>query len=384
MSQKRVIILGSTGSIGCNTLEVLRELTDEFQVVGLAAGSRCRELAEQAKQFQVEYIAIGDESLEPVLRADLPKSTTVLAGADGLVELVEASNCDIVVSAIVGTAGLAATIRAAQMGKRIAIANKETLVVAGSLITQLAKQSGAELIPVDSEHSAIFQALHAGRRSELRRVYLTASGGPFLTWSRDRIRQATVADALAHPIWDMGPKISIDSATMVNKALEIVEARWLFDLPADKIEVLVHPQAVVHSMVEFQDGCLIAQLGTPDMRTPIQYALTYPRRLRSTGEPLDMLALGSLNFEAPDLARFPALQLGFEVATKGGSAGAVLNAANEAAVDAFRAGHIEFGDIADRVAGTLSRHQWIESPTMEELLQVDAWARNEVRACLSC
>lgn len=384
MSQKRVIILGSTGSIGCNTLEVLRELTDEFQVVGLAAGSRCRELAEQAKRFQVEYVAIGDESLEPVLRADLPKSTTVLAGADGLVELVEASNCDIVVSAIVGTAGLAATIRAAQMGKRIAIANKETLVVAGSLITQLAKQSGAELIPVDSEHSAIFQALHAGRRSELRRVYLTASGGPFLTWSRERIRQATVADALAHPIWDMGPKISIDSATMVNKALEIVEARWLFDLPADKIEVLVHPQAVVHSMVEFQDGCLIAQLGTPDMRTPIQYALTYPRRLRSTGEPLDMLALGSLNFEAPDLARFPALQLGFEVATKGGSAGAVLNAANEAAVDAFRAGHIEFGDIADRVAGTLSRHQWIESPTMEELLQVDAWARNEVRACLSC
>ena len=384
MSQQRVIILGSTGSIGCNTLEVLRELTDEFQVVGLAAGSRCRELADQAKQFQVEYVAIGDESLEPVLRADLPKSTTVLAGADGLVELVEASNCDIVVSAIVGTAGLAATVRAAQMGKRIAIANKETLVVAGSLITQLAKQSGAELIPVDSEHSAIFQALHAGRRSELRRVYLTASGGPFLTWSRDRIRQATVADALAHPIWDMGPKISIDSATMVNKALEIVEARWLFDLPADKIEVLVHPQAVVHSMVEFQDGCLIAQLGTPDMRTPIQYALTYPRRLRSTGEPLDMLALGSLNFEAPDLARFPALQLGFEVATKGGSAGAVLNAANEAAVDAFRAGHIEFGDIADRVAGTLSRHQWIESPTMEELLQVDAWARNEVRACLSC
>ena len=270
------------------------------------------------------------------------------------------------------------------MGKRIAIANKETLVVAGSLITQLAKQSGAELIPVDSEHSAIFQALHAGRRSELRRVYLTASGGPFLTWSRERIRQATVADALAHPIWDMGPKISIDSATMVNKALEIVEARWLVDLPDDKIEVLVHPQAVVHSMVEFQDGCLIAQLGTPDMRTPIQYALTYPRRLRSTGEPLDMLALGSLNFEAPDLARFPALQLGFEVATKGGSAGAVLNAANEAAVDAFRAGHIEFGDIADRVAGTLSRHQWIESPTMEELLQVDAWARNEVRACLSC
>lgn len=384
MSQKRVIILGSTGSIGCNTLEVLRALADEFQIVGLAAGSRCRELAEQAQQLQPEYVAIGDESLEAVLRADVPTSTTVLSGTEGLVELVEASNCDIVVSAIVGTAGLAATVRAAQLGKRIAIANKETLVVAGSLITRLAQQSGAELIPVDSEHSAIFQALHAGRRSELRRVYLTASGGPFRTWTAQRIRQATVADALAHPIWDMGPKISIDSATMVNKALEIVEARWLFDLPADKIEVLIHPEAVVHSMVEFQDGCLIAQLGTPDMRTPIQYALTYPRRLPSAGEPLDMLALGSLNFEAPDLERFPALQLGFEVAAQGGSAGAVLNAANETAVDAFRAGQIKFGDIAERVAGTLGRHEWIESPTMEELLQVDAWARSEVSACLSC
>ncbi len=384
MSQKRVIILGSTGSIGCNTLEVLHGLADEFQIVGLAAGSRWRELADQAQQLHPEYIAIGDESLESVLRADVPESTAVLSGTEGLVELVEASDCDIVVSAIVGTAGLAATVRAAQMGKRIAIANKETLVVAGSLITQLARQSGAELIPVDSEHSAIFQALHAGRRSELRRVYLTASGGPFRTWTMERIRQATVADALAHPIWDMGPKISIDSATMVNKALEIVEARWLFDLPADKIEVLIHPEAVVHSMVEFQDGCLIAQLGTPDMRTPIQYALTYPRRLPSACEPLDMLALGSLNFEAPDLARFPALQLGFEVAAKGGSAGAVLNAANEAAVDAFRAGQIKFGDIAGRVSDTLGRHEWIESPTMEELLQVDAWARNEVSACLSC
>ena len=299
-------------------------------------------------------------------------------------ELVELSDCDIVLSAIVGTAGLAATVKAVQMGKRVAIANKETLVVAGPLITRLAQESGAELIPVDSEHSAIFQAMHSGRRDELLRIYLTSSGGPFRSWTMEQIQQARLADALIHPVWDMGPKITIDSATMMNKALEIVEARWLFDVPVDKIEVLIHPEAVVHSMVEFHDGCLIAQLGTPDMRIPIQYALTYPRRLPSHGEPLDIVAIGQLNFETPDAVRFPALQLGFDVARSGGSSGAVLNAANETAVDAFREGQIEFGDIAEVVSDALARHQWIESPNMTEVLEADAWARNEVRACSRC
>ena len=384
MARKRVIILGSTGSIGRNTLEVLAGLRDEFVVVGLAGGTRWQELAEQANRWQPKYIAIGDESLGAKLEAEAPPGATVLAGGDGLEELVTRSECDIVVSAIVGTAGLMATVRAVRMGKRVAIANKETLVVAGSLITRLARESGAELIPVDSEHSAIFQALHSGRREELHKIYLTSSGGPFRTWTIEQIRDASLADAQVHPIWDMGPKITIDSATMMNKALEIVEARWLFDVPADRIEVLIHPETVIHSMVEFHDGCLIAQLGTPDMRIPIQYALTYPRRLPSCGEPLDIMALRRLNFETPDVVRFPALQLGFDVAAKSGSAGAVLNAANEAAVSAFRAGQIKFGEITDLVTDALSRHEWMDSPTMEQLLAADVWARNEVGACLKC
>ena len=384
MSRKRVTILGSTGSIGCNALEVLTRLEDEFEVVGLAAGRQWRNLARQAHRLRPKYVAIGDEAHAQALKSEVPQGTTMLAGADGLAELIELSDCDIVLSAIVGTAGLAATIKAVQMGKRVAIANKETLVVAGPLITRLAQESGAELIPVDSEHSAIFQAMHSGQRDELLRIYLTSSGGPFRSWTMEQIRHARLEDALAHPVWDMGPKITIDSATMMNKALEIVEARWLFDIPADKIEILIHPEAVVHSMVEFQDGCLMAQLGTPDMRIPIQYALTYPRRLPSLGEPLDMLAVRQINFDPPDMVRFPALQLGFDAARAGGSAGAVLNAANEAAVAAFREGLIDFGEIAELVADALAGHEWIAAPSMTELLEADAWARNEVSACSRC
>lgn len=350
----------------------------------MAAGGRWRELAEQAQAVQPKYVAIGDESLESCLRSEVASGVTVLAGAEGLVKLVAESDCDIVLSAIVGTAGLMATVKAVQMGKRVAIANKETLVAAGPLITELARDSGAELIPVDSEHSAIFQALHSGRQEELHKIYLTSSGGPFRTWTMEQIREARLEDALAHPVWDMGPKITIDSATMMNKALEIVEARWFFDIPAGMIEVLIHPEAVVHSMVAFHDGCLIAQLGAPDMRIPIQYALTYPRRLKCNGVPLDMMSVQALHFETPDVVRFPALQLGFDAATKGGSTGAVLNAANEAAVEAFRAGQIKFGEITELVRDALSRHDWIESPTLEQLFEADAWARNEVRECSKC
>jgi len=384
MKPRRVTILGSTGSIGCNTLDVLTSLGEDFEVVGLAAGRRWRELAGQVQTWRPGHVAIGDESSAQALQAEVGDRTTVLHGTQGLIDVIERSECDIVLSAIVGTAGLMATVKAVEMGKRIAIANKETLVVAGPLIKALARRSGSELIPVDSEHSAIFQAMHSGRHEELHRIYLTSSGGPFRTWTREQMRSAGLEDALAHPVWDMGPKITIDSATMMNKALEIVEARWLFDVECSKIDVLIHPQAVVHSMVEFRDGCLIAQLGTPDMRIPIQYALTYPHRRPASGEPLDVRAIRELKFEPPDVERFPALRLGYEVAQRGGSAGAVLNAANEAAVDAYRGGQISFGEITELAVDTLSRHSWSASPSLDELLEIDAWARNEVSACLKC
>ncbi len=384
MHKKRVAILGSTGSIGRNTLDVLSTLSDHFEVVGLAAGQRWSALAEQVTRWRPPFLAIGDATHLRDLQSAVDSETRVLAGPRGLVDLVERSDCDIVVSAIVGTAGLMATVRAVELGKRVAIANKETLVVAGPLITELARGSGSELIPIDSEHSAIFQAMHSGTRDELHRIYLTSTGGPFRTWSSDRMRQARLEDALAHPVWNMGPKITIDSASMMNKALEIVEARWLFDVPHDRIDVLIHPEAVIHSMVEFRDGCLIAQLGTPDMRIPIQYALTYPQRLPSRQAPLDLASVHRLHFEAPDPQRFPALALGAEVARRGGSTGAVLNAANEAAVEAYRAGQINFGEIAELVTDTLGRHRPIDVPTLHDLLEIDAWARLEVSTCTHC
>ncbi len=255
-------------------------------------------------------------------------------------------------------------------------------MVAGSVLVPLARQTGATLLPIDSEHSAIFQAMNAGRRNEVRKVYLTASGGPFRTWSAEQIAGASLADALRHPTWNMGPKITIDSATMMNKALEIIEARWLFDLDVDSIEVLIHPESIIHSMVEFCDGSVIAQLGTPDMRTPIQYALTYPERREACGSRLDFSTLRRLNFEPPDLERFPALRLGYDVARAGGTAGAVFNAANEAAVEAFREGVIPFGRIIELVERVLYRHHRVDEPDLETLLAADAWARQEVAECL--
>ncbi len=382
--KQRIVILGSTGSIGRNALEVLRTLRDEFDVVGLAAGSRWSELADQVREWRPTHVAIGHEEFESPLRQAVNGCATVFSGPQGLVELVEQSGCDVVLSAIVGISGLPATIRAVELGKRVAIANKETLVAAGSWITQLARRSGSTLIPVDSEHSAIFQALHLGLHDELHRVYLTSSGGPLRTWPIEKICTASLEDVLNHPVWDMGPKITIDSATMMNKALEIVEAHWLFGIPPDRIEVLIHPEAVVHSLVEFCDGCLIAQLGSPDMRIPIQYALTYPRRMARSGASLDLRKVQSFHFEAPDLRRFPAIELGFEVLRRGGVAGAVLNAANEAAVEAYRSGRIQFGEIYDRAASALSECPRVEVPTLDDLVEADRWARSEVTACLKC
>jgi 1-deoxy-D-xylulose-5-phosphate reductoisomerase len=382
--KKRVIVLGSTGSIGSSSLAVLDAMREEWDVVGLAAGTRYRSLAEQASRYRPEAIALAEKQHEPALREALTFTSEVWAGPDAMVRLVEQVPCDCVVSAVVGAEGLPATLRAVDLGRRIALANKETLVIAGSLVMPLAAKSGATIIPVDSEHSAVFQALRAGRTNEIRTVYLTASGGPFRTSSLEAMEDATLEEALRHPTWNMGPKVTIDSATMMNKALEIVEARWLFDLEPDQIQVVVHPESIIHSLVEFTDGSLIAQLGTPDMRTPIQYALTYPERRPCPSERLDLREVGRLNLESPDVERFPALRLGHEVAQRGGTSGAVLNAANEAAVELFRSQAIRFCDIARYTEQALRQHDFKESPTLEDLLAADDWARKEVTRCMTC
>lgn len=380
----RVIVLGSTGSIGTSALDVLEALSDRWSVVGLAAGSRSRELFDQARRFRPEAVALVNGETESSEIAEFAPDCRTFRGTDALTKLVESVPCDCVVSAVVGVGGLAATIRAVELGRRVALANKEAMVIAGAILMPLAERMGAELIPIDSEHSAVFQALHAGSPGDVHRVYLTASGGPFREWTAERMATATLEDALRHPTWDMGPKISIDSATMMNKALEIVEARWLFDLEPDQIEVIVHPEAIVHSFVEFNDGSVIAQLGSPDMRTPIQYALTYPDRLECRSDRIDFAAMLRLSFEPPDEQRFPALRLGHEVARRGGTSGAVLNAANETAVELFRAGAIGFSDIVSLVEQTLNDHEFVSAPSLDELLAADRWARQEVTRCTAC
>jgi len=382
--RKRVIVLGSTGSIGQQALSVLRRMRDDFQVVGLAAGSRSNVLADQANLFRPEAIALARMNDASMLEASLDYSPQMLNGANALRDLVDQVPCDCVVSAVVGIGGLAATLRAVELGRRVALANKEAMVIAGSLLIPLTEKNAAQIIPVDSEHSAVFQALHAGRRDEIRKVYLTASGGPFLGMEASALETVTVEDALKHPVWDMGPKITIDSATMMNKALEVVEARWLFDLHPDQIEVVVHPESIVHSMVEFCDGSIVAQLGQPDMRTPIQYALTYPERKPCPAERLDLASLRRLHFQPPDEERFPALRLGFEAARRGGTAGAVLNAANEAAVELFRKGALPFPEIARQAERAMRQHEFKSVPCLEELLAADRWARQEVMKCPTC
>ena len=382
--KKRAIILGSTGSVGRGAYEVLSRLEDEWSIVGLAAASQGSLLAEQALRCRAKAAAVVDDQQAGLLANSLNGSAGVFAGDEALLELVESVEADCLVSAVVGTGGLAATLKAVERGWRIALANKEAMVIAGSLLMKLAEQSGSAVIPIDSEHSAIFQAMHAGRRADVHKVYLTASGGPFRTWREEDMEAVTVADALQHPTWNMGPKITIDSATMMNKALEIVEACRLFHLDPDQIEVVVHPESILHSMVEFCDGSLIAQLGPPDMRTPIQYALTYPVRQPCPSQRLDWAAVRQLNFHPPDLDRFPSLRLGYDVARQGGTAGAVLNAANESAVELFREGAIRFGDVVRLTVQTLAQHEHNPSPTLDDLLKADRWARDEVTRCMTC
>jgi 1-deoxy-D-xylulose-5-phosphate reductoisomerase len=381
-----IAVLGSTGSIGRSTLEVIETSEGRLSAVALSAHARMDALADQARRVRPRWLVATDpaKATEAVWRKDLPPGVEVRIGEAGLRQTVTDPAVDVVVAAIVGSAGLLSTWAALEAGKTVALANKETLVVAGPLVVELARRTGARLIPVDSEHSAIFQCLHAGRREDVRRIVLTASGGPFLRHSPGQLAQVTVAEALAHPTWNMGPKITVDSATMMNKALEIVEARWLFDLRPEQIAVVVHPQSVVHSLVEYVDGAVIAQLSPPDMKLPIQYALTYPQRQRSIATKLDWTAAFSLEFEPPDPERFPALGLGLEVAQAGGTSGAVLNAANEAAVAGFLAGKLPFSQIVPACRGVLRHHDFEPNPSLERLLELDRWARQEITRWIGC
>lgn len=367
---KRLAVIGSTGSIGRQTLEVVRALPGRFRVLGLAAGQNIDLLAEQVIEFRPELIGCAN-----------PKDLeTRLPGCKFLPieEIASHPDIDIVVMAISGTAGLGATLAAIRAGKRIALANKESLVAAGEIITAEAKKTGARIFPIDSEHSAIRQCLN-GEKQKARRIILTASGGPFRNYSIKRMAGITVAEALAHPTWRMGKKVTIDSATLMNKGLEVIEARWLFQMPINRITVLVHPQSIIHSMVEFRDGSVKAQLSCPDMRLPIQYALCYPDRPNNPGFPrLDWDKIHELTFEPPDMAKFPCLRLAIESGKEGGTYPAVLCAADEEAVDLFLAERIKFTDIPRLVARTLEQHQKVSHPSIEEITAADKWGREKV------
>ncbi len=376
---KRIAILGSTGSVGRNALRVIDALGPDYQIVALSAHSNIRLLADQTNRYKPEFIAVTNTDFAAELRkavGDL--DVEFLAGPDSLIEIAQLDNVDIVLTAVVGAAGLGAALAAARKGKQLAIANKEPLVIAGQLLMEAARESGGIILPVDSEHSAIFQAMQAGSRQEVSKIILTASGGPFRQAAIEDIQNVTPQEVLSHPVWNMGPKITVDSATMMNKALEVIEAHCLFDMPVDNIEVLVHPESIVHSLVEFVDGSVIAQLGRPDMCLPIQYALTYPARVTGIAEHLKLDELGKLTFARPNLETFRALLLGFEVARTGGSAPVVFNAANEAAVQEFLAGRIKFVRIVELIEHCVNKHNVKTRVSLEELLEVDAWARREV------
>lgn len=383
-STQKVAILGSTGSIGKNAIEVVRALPG-FDVAALSAHSRLNELCDQVTECQPSFVVASDKvraeqfDWSRLNVSSAGQTPARLTGPDGLEEVVTRDEVDVVLAAIVGSAGLKSTLAAIGASKRVALANKETLVMAGQLAMDLAKETGAQVLPVDSEHSAIFQALNGENRSNIKKVILTASGGPFRNASLEEIQNATVSTALAHPTWQMGPKITIDSATMMNKSLELIEARWLFDLRPDQLDVVIHPQSIVHSLVEFVDGSIMAQLSPPDMKLPIQYALTYPERSPGPSPKLDFTQTFNLDFQPPDYDKFPALLLGKEVAREGGTTGAVLNAANEAAVAAFLDGRLKFLDITKSCREVLNQHNFNSNPDLDELLKLDAWARKEIQ-----
>lgn len=374
--KKRICILGSTGSIGTQTLDIVRANPDRFEVYALCANRSVELLSEQAQEFHPEVVCIADEQYYEPLKTKLSSlDCKVWAGANAIADVVTFPSVDIVVAAMVGYAGLKPTIEAVKAGKTIALANKETLVVAGEIICELAHKHHAPILPVDSEHSAIFQSLAGETHSEIEKILLTASGGPFLNYSLDQMATVTAAEALKHPNWDMGAKITIDSASMMNKGFEVIEAKWLFGVPVEKIQVLVHPQSIVHSAVQFTDGAVKAQLGAPDMHIPIQYALTYPERIAGDFPRLDLFKTRDLLFQEPDLKRFPNLGLAYEATRRGGNIPCVLNAANEVVNLAFREGKCGFLQMSDIISATMDKIEFIKKPIYEDYVQTDLIAR---------
>ncbi|GAA0104845.1 1-deoxy-D-xylulose-5-phosphate reductoisomerase [Paraclostridium sordellii] len=381
---KKISILGSTGSIGTQTLDVVRKNRDKFEVVAISANSSINLLLEQIKEFKPKYVAVYNENSAKQLKEIIPRDIKieVLSGMDGLVTISSLDEIDVLLTAIVGMIGLVPTLEAIKKGKTIALANKETLVTAGQLVMEEARKRNVDILPVDSEHSAIFQCLNGENKKEIDSIILTASGGPFRGKTKEELLNVTKNEALKHPNWSMGRKISIDSSTLMNKGLEVIEAKWLFDVDAEKIDVVVHPQSIIHSMVQFVDSSIIAQMGCPDMKLPIQYALTYPDRLLNDFERLDFSKLNGLTFEKPDLETFPCLQLAYESLKSGGTYSAVLNAANEVLVNEFLEDKIKFYDIPYYIEKTLEAHDSIKKPTLEEILHIDEWSRDFVKKCI--
>jgi len=379
---KKVILLGSSGSIGESTCKVARALPEKMKLVGLGVAKSTDRMLEQAKEFGVKSLAVSDPQAAEKVKPRLPQGTQFYPGVEGLARMVEETEADMVLVAIVGTAGLAPALAALRSGKDLAVASKEILVLAGSAVMAEAKKRKKQVLPVDSEHNAIFQCLVGANEKEVRKVILTASGGPFRQSSAQAMEKVTLAQALKHPTWSMGQKITIDSATMFNKGLEMIEAHWLFGLPMRQVDVVVHPQSIVHSLVEFIDGSVLAQLSVTDMCFPIQYAVTYPERMPSGLPPLDLAKLGTLSFEQPDEKRFPALRLAREAGEQGGTLPGVLNAANEVAVEAFLAERISFPRIWGMVEEVMKKHRTEKEPSLEAIIDADRWARGEAKSRL--
>ncbi|MCS7461859.1 1-deoxy-D-xylulose-5-phosphate reductoisomerase [Paenibacillus doosanensis] len=377
---KRISILGSTGSIGTQTLDVISHYPEQFIVDGLAGGHNLKLLSEQVGKFRPRKVSVATKDLADELKTLVPAGTEIYYGDEGLLQVAAGTDADFVVTALVGSQGLRPTLAAIEAGKQIGLANKETLVSAGHLVTAAAQRRGVKLLPIDSEHSAIFQCLNGESMKDVRKITLTASGGSFRDRTREQLKDVTVEQALQHPNWSMGAKITIDSATMMNKGLEVIEAHWLFEMPYDRIDVLIHPESIIHSFVEYEDCSIIAQLGNPDMRVPIQYALTYPKRMKTPTQPLKLAEVGKLHFREMDYERYPCLQMAFDSGRAGGTATTVFNAANEVAVDRFLKGEISFLQIEDVIANVLNKHQIVMNPDLEEITAADTWAREAARS----
>jgi len=379
---KNIAILGSTGSIGTQTLEIVRANPELFNVVALSGGDNISLLTNQINEFHPRLVSVKSKELADKLRIQINQDTTIVYGEKGLIEVAVFPEADFVVTAVVGSVGLKPTIEAIKANKQIGLANKETLVSAGHIVMELAQRYNVPIIPIDSEHSAVFQSLNGETIEQVKRIILTASGGSFRNKTREELVNVTIEDALNHPNWNMGAKITIDSATMMNKGLEIIEAHWLFNMPYEKIDVMIHPQSIIHSMVEYFDRAIIAQLGTPDMKVPIQYALSYPERLELHTDSLDLAKIHQLEFREPDFQRFPSLMLAYECGKQGGTMPTVLNAANEVVVDAFLNGRVPFIEIENVVQTILESHHLTKKPTIEEIFLTDAWAREETNLLL--